>query len=98
MDTGATETQAAFLSGAKTNKTVNLVSPTRLDFSSGNRLQITIKRVAGTGDDTLYYSSIRLHTTEVQYKRKSVPDENSQVRNMKGYSDAGPSITDMSEL
>tara|TARA_Y100000593_G_scaffold94094_1_gene191603 strand:+ start:22035 stop:29342 length:7308 start_codon:yes stop_codon:yes gene_type:complete len=98
VDTGATETGTAFLRGASDNKGVTLVAPSKIDFSSGNRLQVTMKRVAGTGDDTLYFSSVRLHTTEVQYKRKSVPDDESQASNLKPYSGSSSSITDISDL
>ena len=98
IDTGLSDTQSVTLTAGKDNKFVTLFAPTTMNFTPGNRLEITITRRPASGSDNAYYSSVRLHTTEIQYMRKSIVDDNSQSDNMKPYSGSLPSVTDVSEL
>ena len=85
IETGATLTHTRKIDANTSAKNITLLPYTRLKNSAGNRLKITVKRTTGTGSDTLYFSSVRLHTLNVTYDRKSITNEKSGSKDMRPY-------------
>ena len=72
--------------GTTTQRKV-LLPKLQIPNAAGSRCKVTITRKVGTGEDDLYFSSVRLHTLQVTYERNSVPKQ-QKVKSHKRNSDS----------
>jgi len=85
-ETGSTDNQTVNIPGGQTNVKTVLFAGKTITHSAGNTLEVKVQRNVGDGTDNLQFSSIRLHTLEVTYPRKSVPSDNRSLsKNMRPY-------------
>tara|TARA_Y100000593_G_scaffold39534_1_gene76361 strand:+ start:6600 stop:13841 length:7242 start_codon:yes stop_codon:yes gene_type:complete len=75
IDTGLSMEHTTTISAGTDASSITLLPKTTVPHIAGTRFKVTITRKVGTGDDDLYFSSIRLHTLQVTYERDSIPSK-----------------------